>query len=191
MPPKAKYTKEEIVATALHFVQEEGMDALTARALGERLGSSARPIFTVFSGMDAVQKAVLDAAKTLYRKSYVEQGLAEAIPFKGVGMAYIRFASEEPKLFQLLFMRETEVVPSGKYVLGIIEESYEKIMDSIRTSYGLNEDDAYAMYTHLWIFSHGIAVLCATKVCRFSTEEISDMLTTACKGFLLQNRPRK
>ncbi len=34
MPPKAKFTKEEIVGAALDIVRESGMDGLTARALG-------------------------------------------------------------------------------------------------------------------------------------------------------------
>ena len=52
MPPKPKFTKEEIVAAALTLVSEKGMEALTARELGLRLGSSARPIFTVFQSME-------------------------------------------------------------------------------------------------------------------------------------------
>lgn len=48
MPPKAKFAKEEIVNAALDIVRTEGFESLTARALGSKLGSSARPIFTVF-----------------------------------------------------------------------------------------------------------------------------------------------
>ena len=54
MPPKAKFDKDEIMKTALSIVENDGMDALTARTLGQRLGSSARPIFTVFKNMDEV-----------------------------------------------------------------------------------------------------------------------------------------
>ena len=56
MPPKPKFTREEIIETALQLVSERGMSALTARDLGERLGSSARPIFTLFKNMEEVQK---------------------------------------------------------------------------------------------------------------------------------------
>ena len=48
MPPKPKFTKEEIVAAALELVSANGIEALTARELSAYLGSSARPIFTVF-----------------------------------------------------------------------------------------------------------------------------------------------
>ena len=58
MPPKPKFSKEEIIAAALDLVRAKGMEGLTARELGQRLGSSARPIFTVFSSMEEVQDAV-------------------------------------------------------------------------------------------------------------------------------------
>lgn len=74
MPPKAKFTREEIVEAAFSIVKADGFEALTSRALGTRLGSSARPIFTVFQSMDEVQQAVIEAAKVLY-KEYVDQGL--------------------------------------------------------------------------------------------------------------------
>lgn len=62
MPPKPKFTREEIVQTALDVVSRRGVEALTAKELGEAIGSSARPIFTVFSSMKEVRDAVRAAA---------------------------------------------------------------------------------------------------------------------------------
>lgn len=59
MPPKAKFSKTEITDAALNIVANSGIDALTARSLGEALGSSPRPIFTVFDSMEEVQTQVL------------------------------------------------------------------------------------------------------------------------------------
>ena len=54
MPPKAKFTQEEIIEAALNIVRTNGYEALTSRALGTYLSSSARPIFTVFKNMEEV-----------------------------------------------------------------------------------------------------------------------------------------
>lgn len=175
MPPRAKFSKDEIVQAALEIVRVEGIQALTARALGERLGSSARPIFTVFQSMEEVQDAVIKVARTLYR-GYIEKGLLDTPAFRGVGTQYILFAIEEPKLFQLLFMAEKEQVPDLAEVLMLIDESYEKILASVESSYGLAGASAERLYHHMWIYSHGIAALCATKMCRFSGEEIREMM---------------
>lgn len=183
MPQKAKFTREEIVLSAIGIVEESGAEALTARALGARLGSSARPIFTVFSGMDEVIKEVDAYAKAVYGE-YVEEGLREALPFKGVGLAYIRFATEHPRLFQLLFMKEQTNRPDRSNVLRGIEEHYEAILLSIEKTYGVERNTADALYFHLWVYSHGIAVLTATKVCVFSAEQISQLLTEVFAALL-------
>lgn len=187
MPPKAKFSREEIIEAALAIVREYGADALTARALAEKLGSSARPIFTVFQSMEEVQEAVLASAKILY-KQYVERGLQENPAFKGVGTQYILFAVNEPKLFQLLFMTEQEGVPNLAGILPLIDESYAAILLSIKKGYGLDGAAAEKLYRHLWIYTHGIAALCATKMCRFTGEEISTMMTEVFMGLLRKIR---
>ena len=187
MPPKAKFSREEIIEAALAIVKEYGADTLTARALAEKLGSSARPIFTVFQSMEEVQEAVLASAKTLY-KQYVERGLQENPAFKGVGTQYILFSINEPKLFQLLFMTEQEGVPNLAGILPLIDESYDAILLSIEKGYGLDGTAAEKLYRHLWIYTHGIAALCATKMCRFTGEEISAMMTEVFMSLLRKIR---
>lgn len=187
MPPKAKFSKEEIVEAALAIVREHGAAALTARALAEKLGSSARPIFTVFQSMEEVQQAALASAKALY-KQYVNRGLQENPAFKGVGTQYILFAVNEPKLFQLLFMAEQEDVPDFDGILPMIDESYVAIRLSIENGYGLTCDAAEKLYRHLWIYTHGIAALCATRMCRFTGEEISTMMTEVFTSLLRKIR---
>lgn len=187
MPPKAKFTREEIIAAALEIVREKGFDSLTARALGERLGSSARPIFTMFHGMEEVQKEVLAAARALYN-GYVREALEQGdMPrFKCVGEQYIRFAASEPKLFRLLFMREQKQMPDFLHVLPLIEGNYEDILLSVEQQYGLERSMSVRLYQHLWVYTHGIATLCATGMCNFTGEEISTMMTEVFSSLLMR-----
>ena len=183
MPPKCKFTREEIIQVALDIARSEGTSAITARALGAKLGSSSKPIFSVFENMEEVQAEVLMAAKALYAE-YVQVGLHQEVAFKGVGTQYILFAIKEPKLFQLLFMSEQPRKPSVAGILPIIDESYGQILQSVQNGYGLDKEDAENLYRHLWIYTHGIAVLCATNMCSFTAEEISRMMTEVCRGIL-------
>lgn len=181
MPPKAKFSKDEIIDAAFSIVKEEGFTALTARSLGSKLGSSARPIFTVFQSMEEVQQEVMNASKVLYNQ-YIDKGLSHTLAFKGVGMQYIQFAAEEPKLFQILFMTEQSGAPNLNSVLTLIDENYKQILTSIQEGYDLDDSNAERLYKHLWIYTHGIATLCATKMCTFSKDEIDRMLTEICIG---------
>lgn len=176
MPPKAKFTREQITKAALEIVRTDNFENLTARALAKKLGSSSCPIFTVFKNMEEVQQAVLEAVRDVY-KGYVTKGLSESPAFKGVGTQYILFAIKEPRLFQILFMREKEEPLEIDNVLPAIEESYDQILGSITAEYQIAEKDAKKLYRHLWIYTHGIASLCATKMCQFTSKEISEMMT--------------
>lgn len=189
MPPKAKFTREEVVQKAFEIVREKGSDALTARSLGDRLGSSPRPIFTVFKSMEEVYDEVVKSAKALYAQ-YVERGLSAEIPFKGVGTQYILFSINEPKLFILLFMSEHGGTGVSQ-ILSVIEESYVQILSTVQKSYGLDEQNAKRLYRHLWIYTHGIATLCATGTCAFTGDEISAMLTDVCTSVIKQIKSEK
>lgn len=189
MPPKAKFTREEIIQAGLNIIREYGMGALSARALGTKLGSSASPIFTVFQSMEEVQSEVKKSAKLLYAE-YVKKGLEQELAFKGIGTQYILFAIQEPKLFQLLFMSEQEQKLTVENVLPIIDESYKNILLSVQNGYQLSEKEAEQLYRHLWIYTYGIGVLCATNMCVFTAEEIDKMITQVFRGIMKEIHER-
>ena len=186
MPPKSKFTREQITAAALEIASQQDISCVTARAVGKKLNSSARPIFTVFKNMEEVTGEVKKAAREMYNE-YVKEGLKEEIHFKGVGKAYIKFAVEQPKLFRLLFMSETDRSDAIS-VLPVIDDNYDNILSSITEQYGLPAKDALSLYSHLWVYTHGIASLCATKTVKFSEEEISGMLTEVFVSILIKKK---
>lgn len=175
MPPKAKFTKEEVVDCAFELVREQGMEALTARELGNRLGSSARPIFTVFNNMDEVKDAVFQKALDLDAE-YTKRGLQEKVPFKGVGMAYVKFAQDEPQLFRLLFMTKPKKSVSVPTMIEIFN-SVCPISDSIEGPYKIDREQAAKLFQHMWIYTHGIATMCVNGLCTYTEEEISERLS--------------
>ena len=175
MPPKCKFTRDEIIAAALEIAREKGIESVTARALGEKLCSSSKPIFSVFENMEEVLEETLKAARTVYNE-YIEQALASKEAFREVGAKYIEFAMREPKLFQMLFMSEQTEKRSALGILPMIDDNYDGILESVKTGYGLDEETAKNFYRHLWIYTHGIASLIATGVCSFKPQEIGAMV---------------
>lgn len=175
MPPKPKFTKEEIIAAALELVSQNGIEALTSRDLGKKLGSSARPIFTVFKGMEEVQQEVKRAAMARFDR-FAEKAVDYTPAFKQFGMQMVLFANEEPKLFQLLFMTENREAKSFDQVLFDLGTTGQLCIDVIMNDYGLNRPNAILLFRHLWIHTFGIGALCASGTCRFSEAEVNEML---------------
>jgi len=185
LPPAQKFTGAQIIAAALNIARQGGIEAVTARGLGLRLGTSSRPIFTAFRNMEQVQRETVKAARALYN-GYVERGLAETPAFKGVGMQYIRFAREEAQLFKLLFMSAGETQRALENVLPAIDENSGRIIAEIEKSYALSREAAYKLYQRMWIFTHGIACLCATGVSSFTDAETGALLSEVCVCMLAE-----
>lgn len=176
MPPKPKFTKEEIVQTALLIVSQRGTSALTAKELGNALGSSARPIFTVFTSMKEVQAEVRQAAMARF-ETYAHRAGADMPAFKQVGMQMILFALEEPQLYQLIFMSQNSGVTPFDDHYAYLGSVAENCLEAIVADYGLSRPDAQTLFEHVWIHTFGIGALCATSACHFTMEDISRMLT--------------
>lgn len=66
MAPKNKFTKTEMVEAALRVVRAKGAGGLTAKNIGDELGTSTQPIFTAFGSMDGIKTAVYAAAVDVY-----------------------------------------------------------------------------------------------------------------------------
>lgn len=178
MPPKAKFSKKEIIEAAVDIVKAEGSQALTARALGAKLGTSSSPIFTVFQNMDEVQQEVLKSANQLY-ENYLETDMKskEYPPYKSSGMAYIRFAKEEKELFKLLFMRDR-----SEEKLSENKEEIRQLINLIKQNLNISEDEAYLFHLEMWIYVHGIATMAATSYLSWDIEFISKTLTDVYAG---------
>lgn len=181
MPPKTKFTKEEIVSTALNVVRNKGMDCLTARELGAALGTSPRPIFTYFESMEQVKLEVMEGIKQLY-SDYVNKGFEMTPSFKGVGMQIVRFATVEKNFFKLLFMENTAF--SSLYEMMITDRHYDRIVENVSSTFCLSKYQAEFVYHNLWTYGYGLAAMCATEACIFSDEELSEALGNACRCFV-------
>ena len=97
MPPRAKYTREEITEIALGIVAESGVESLNARSLAEAMGTSTRPIFTAFRNMEELESAVRESAMKVFGGRHTDdhfcKGKAEAVQtsfYEGTG-SYFQF----------------------------------------------------------------------------------------------------
>ena len=164
------------------MVRKKGIDALTAKALAEELGTSTQPVFTCFGTMDALKKEVRAAAERVY-DGYAAQGLRQQIPFLGFGKQYIRFAREEPELYRLLFLTKMDETCQA---LASMTHSLELVRPSLEQTYQISARDADRYFRDLWLVVHSLATLIVTGGCPYSEGEIGQILTgfsvSVCKA---------
>ena len=173
MPPKFKFKREEIVEAAVNLTRRGGVDAVTARGIAGELGVSTQPIFTCFKNMEEAKEEVRIYAEKLCH-NYLEKGVEASIPFFGFGMAYIRFAKEEPELYKMLFINPDK---KGESMLDTLSGIRLIVINSIEKTYRFNEKESKRLFRDLWLVAHSIATLCVGGICPFFDEEIAKILT--------------
>lgn len=185
MAPKFKFTKEEVLAVTIDFIRENGIEALTARELAKKLESSTKVIFSLFSNMKNLEDEAKFAAENIFSEK-VNLALKDDSPFKRLGVEYILFSKNEPKLFQWLFMKKGIEVESFKDFLPMRDYEYKSVIESIDEEYKISIENAKKLYEHLFIYSHGIATLTVTGIHNFTATEIIEYMTEVTKSLIIQ-----
>ncbi len=177
MPPKFKFTKEQIVKASLDMVRRDGLQAVTARSVGQALDSSSKVIFSLFRNMDELHEEIFKSAYNKYL-SFLQQDVdrGQYPPYKAMGMAYIRFAMEEKELFKLLFMSDHK--EQGTFSA----PDFTASVDIIQKANGLSREEAQLMHTEMWVCVHGIATMHATSFLTLEENLISRILSDTYFG---------
>ena len=189
MPPKPKYTKEEIVSVAYEITREKGIDAVVAREVGKRLNTSSSPIFTVWNSVEELKEDVRKLSKEKFRQ-YIADIFDYAPSFKEFGMRWVGFAAQEPYLFRLLFLTRSEEHSPYIRFKQEFESVFISLVEEIQNQFGLSKSDAEDLLNQMIIFANGIAAYVLTDVNIFPKESVSRHLSQVCIGIVLTDKLR-
>jgi len=153
MPPKFKFTKEEITETAFNFVRKNGWYNLTTRTLGKELGTSAKPIYSFFKSMDDLEEELVNKSVALLYKHMIRDRTGDLWIDHGIG--YVMFAQKESHLF-----RGCNNEKNIQYFKAYGEIMWNKCSDSLvdyQPFNGLTEEQIYKVQLTRWLMAHGLA----------------------------------
>lgn len=186
MPPITKIKKEDIIDESYRMLREYGFEGLNARKIAKNLNCSIQPIFHNFKNMEELKTEVLKKVISVYH-TYMKQNLDTELPYKQIGINYINFAKEEPELFKIMFMSHYNI-PASKLISD--DPIYEEVKKYIGEQLNLSADNIKNFHVKMWIFTHGIATMLATKTCDFTSKQISDLLTCEFKALKLLEKEK-
>lgn len=169
--------RARILAAATALFDEGGAEAVTMRAVAERIGYSATTIYLHFPDRDALLFAIVDDAFGVFGE---QMRAAIAVPgnprerLSAMGRAYVTFALDHPAYYRLMFIQRPD------YLLGHGPEEDRARIESLgalaamAASWGSADPtapaaDPAAIADALWAAMHGIAAL-ATGVAIFDRE---------------------
>lgn len=189
MPPKAKITKEMIMNTVLEITRETGFETVNARSIAGNLQCSTRPIFTCYKSMEELSSEFLAFAYEYYKQFVIRYGRsADVSPHLILPLSYIEFAQEETNLFKLLFITDMDLQMTRP------EDFYNEIDNEKRAAefsetVGIGLESAKTIFLDLFLYTHGIAVLTATKKLSLDRDSAEKMVSNILSSFIRQEKP--
>ena len=167
--------REEILVAARELLAEtQDADALTVRSVAERVGVSTPSIYLHFADKAALLDAVCEAVFADL-DSLMEAAAAQTQdPFEGLrlrGVAYVRFALDNPEQYRLAMMTMPGRHDLGKTPLMyediVVGATYTNLTSAVQRCIDVGVfapgTDAQTVATTLWAAAHGAVSLCLAK----------------------------
>jgi AcrR family transcriptional regulator len=186
-----------LVATAVQVIQDEGVQALTLRDVGSRLGVSRTALYRHFDGKEALLARV--AAEGFKR---FHQALAAAVaraakrradPMPAMAAAYMRFARANPSHYQTMFSGVVTDWGACPDLARHAEAAFNVLLDTIRSEqqHGrIGPGNPLELAEITWSLSHGIATLgMAGQLSRTATQ-LDDLAVLGFKTLQHGLRPK-
>ncbi len=179
---RATDTETAILEAGRDLLAEGGINALSMRAVGARVGVSATAIYNYFENKEALVRRVVtlgfERFDAYLREAVVDRPEGSAERLKALGEAYVRFAFENREYFRVLFAmhadlpREIEELPEGSgYSL-----FRQSVVDAMEAG-SIRRADPDLVVLYLWTLVHGLVTLLLScnpdARCRHSGEELN------------------
>jgi len=150
---------------ALSTIRTEGVEALTLREIGARLGVSRTALYRHFADKGALLGAVAtEGFRTLREQltsAWVDGGRGRPA-LDSMGTAYIRFAIDNPSHYRVMFGGFVNADAGESELATEAEGSFQALVDALASLQAAGEvrpDHLLQMAHFVWAMVHGVAML--------------------------------
>ncbi len=157
--------RSALIEAAARIMSDEGPQALTTRRLADEVGTSTMAVYTHFSGMDELRRAVREEGFARFG-SYLDQveiGDDPIVELAELGTAYFTNAISNPHLYRFMFMERPleEELEIGMYTFERLIAAVGRAVESGRFRPAEPRDLAM----QLWVMAHGLTALYIVGIC--------------------------
>ncbi|WP_188237738.1 TetR/AcrR family transcriptional regulator [Sphingopyxis sp. LK2115] len=164
-----------VIAAGLKRLAEDDGGELGLRALARDVGVSATALYRHFPDKEALLDALADEGLrrlgALQAQAWLKAGGGVA-GFKATGIAYVRFAHDEPALFRLSFTRQMAERSAGG---DGGEVAYNLLRAGVGEALpGTADPDTAAL--HAWALVHGLAMLILDRRIEWDEARVAEVV---------------
>ena len=150
---------------ALATIGKEGIDGLTLREIGARLGVSRTALYRHFADKRALLAAVATEGFRMLREQLVaawEEGGRDQAAFEAMGAAYVRFAAANPAHYRVMFGGFVDPNACDAELAAEAAGAFQALVDALaalQRDAVVRSDDTLLMARYVWAVVHGVAML--------------------------------
>lgn len=158
-----------ITDTALKLLDKKDLDAVTMRAVAEKLGVGAMTLYTYVDGKHDLHREMVRRGFNMLNHGCAENSTLESGGgWRGGARAYLNFAINNPKLYKLMF--DHFMADDDQDLLhGGFQHLFDKVKERMCTQSHTPKQldrEARARAGRFWIALHGLATLAiAGRLC--------------------------
>ena len=182
MPPKPKITRQMVVDAALDLIRDGGVEAVTVRAVAERLGCSTQPVMYHFATVEELKRAAYTCADGLHTTFLITE-MPDENPVLSLGLNYIRFAVRQPQLFRFLF--QSGYASERSLTEMVDAEALLPVLGAMARGAGMSLEKTKDVFLTVGVFTHGYACLIANNGLEFDEATVAEHLTCAFEGAMM------
>jgi len=182
--------RRALLAETARTIRREGVDGVTLRAVGKRLGVSRTALYRHFADKPALLAAVAREGFQGFSRD-LSQAWTEAgggrSGFRAMGAAYVRFAIANPSHYRVMFGAFKDLCERDPELSADANASFKVLLDAVVTLQAgglLRADPPQRLARYIWAAVHGVAMLAidgqlgpdpkdADALARFALERLS------------------
>ena len=157
--------RRALLDEALATIRAEGVDGLTLREIGARVGVSRTALYRHFADKRALLSAVATEGFRTLRQRLVtawEEGGRGPAAFQSMGVAYVRFAVANPSHYRVMFGGFVDPKACDPELTTEAAGAFQALVDALAALQRdgvVRDDKTVLMARHVWAVVHGIAML--------------------------------
>jgi AcrR family transcriptional regulator len=158
--------RRALLDEALATIRAEGVDGVTLREIGARVGVSRTALYRHFSDKRALLAAVATEGFRTLRQQLVtewEEGGRGRAAFESMGAVYVRFAVANPSHYRVMFGGFVDPKGCEPELAAEAEGAFQALVNALaalqRGAIARDGDDTVKMARFVWAVVHGVAML--------------------------------
>ena len=175
--------RRALLDEALRTIQQDGVDALTLRTIGVRLGVSRTALYRHFTDKRALLSSVATEGFRLLTERLLNAWSPGGIRgFNAMGIAYIRFAMDNPSHYRVMFGGFVDDGPRDEDLMRESTAAFQALVDAIvalQKEAAVRKDDPLRLAQFVWAAVHGVSMLIIDGQLAHQQAQIDDLIQFA------------